>query len=103
VLVLGERTLVMGAQRHARFLGDGGQFVDPERAVDAALRWRRPAPTSWTSAANRRGRRRAVDAADERRRIEPIQQLAGRIRIPLSIDTYKAGGRRPRSRRPDRE
>jgi dihydropteroate synthase len=71
---------------------DGGQFIDPGRAVDAALRMEESgADIVDIGGESTRPGAEAVDAAEERRRIEPIfEQLAGRIRIPLSIDTYKA-------------
>jgi dihydropteroate synthase len=71
---------------------DGGRFVDPGRAVDAALRMEQAgADIVDIGGESTRPGAEAVDAAEERRRIEPVfEQLAGRIRIPLSIDTYKA-------------
>jgi len=92
-LVLGERTLVMGVLNVTPdSFADGGRFVDPGRAVDAALRMEQAgADIVDIGGESTRPGAEAVDAAEERRRIEPIfEQLAGRIRIPLSIDTYKA-------------
>src|SRR4029079_10012061 len=70
----------------------GGQFADPERAVDEALRMEEAgADIVDIGGESTRPGAEAVDAAEERRRIEPVfERLAGRIRIPLSIDTYKA-------------
>ena len=93
MLVLGERTLVMGVLNVTPdSFADGGQFVDPQRAVDAALRMEEAgADIVDIGGESTRPGAEAVDAAEERRRIEPIfEQLAGRIGIPLSIDTYKA-------------
>ena len=92
-LVLGERTLVMGVLNLTPdSFADGGQFVDPERAVDEALRMEEAgADIVDIGGESTRPGAEAVDAAEERRRIEPVfERLAGRIRIPLSIDTYKA-------------
>jgi len=92
-LVLGERTLVMGVLNVTPdSFADGGQFVDPARAVDAALRMEQAgADIVDIGGESTRPGAEAVDVAEERRRIEPVfEQLAGRIRIPLSIDTYKA-------------
>jgi dihydropteroate synthase len=92
-LVLGERTLVMGVLNVTPdSFADGGQFVDPERAVDEALRMEEAgADIVDIGGESTRPGAEAVDAGEERRRIEPVfERLAGRIRIPLSIDTYKA-------------
>jgi len=92
-LVLGERTLVMGVLNLTPdSFADGGQFVDPERAVDEALRMEEAgADIVDIGGESTRPGAEAVDAGEERRRIEPVfEHLAGRIRIPLSIDTYKA-------------
>ncbi len=92
-LVLGERTLVMGVLNVTPdSFADGGRFVDPGRAVDAALKMEQAgADIVDIGGESTRPGAEAVDAAEERRRIEPVfEQLAGRIRIPLSIDTYKA-------------
>ncbi len=92
-LVLGERTLVMGVLNVTPdSFADGGQFVDPERAVDAALRMEDAgADLVDIGGESTRPGAEAVAADEERRRIEPVfEQLAGRLRIPISIDTYKA-------------
>ena len=92
-LVLGERTLVMGVLNVTPdSFADGGRFLGPGRAVDAALRMEQAgADIVDIGGESTRPGAEAVDAAEERRRIEPVfEQLAGRIRIPLSIDTYKA-------------
>ena len=55
--------------------------------------WRRTAPTSSTSAASRRGPGAApVPLGEELSRVLPVlRRLRGRVRVPLSVDTYKAG------------
>ena len=93
-------------QRHARFLFRRRQGArSRRRRATSRRRWRPPAPTSSTSAPNRRGPGATpVGAAEELARVEPaVTAIAAAVRIPISIDTYKAvvaGGRaRPRRRR----
>jgi len=70
---------------------DGGRFLDAADAVAQACGWRR-------GSRYHRCRRRVdpavcggVWAEEEIRRVVPvIAELAGRIRIPISIDTTKA-------------
>ena len=71
---------------------DGGQFLDPGRAVDAALAMQ-DAGADLIDVGGESTRPGAADvsADEERRRIEPVlERLAGRVTIPISIDTYKA-------------
>jgi dihydropteroate synthase len=92
-LVLGERTLVMGVVNVTPdSFADGGHFLDPGRAAEAALRMEAEgADIVDIGGESTRPGAEVVDAAEERRRVEPVfQLLAGRIGIPLSIDTYKA-------------
>jgi dihydropteroate synthase len=92
-LVLGERTLVMGVINVTPdSFADGGHFLDPGRAAEAALRMEAEgADVVDIGGESTRPGAEVVDAAEERRRVEPVfQRLAGRIGIPLSIDTYKA-------------
>jgi dihydropteroate synthase len=92
-LVLGERTLVMGVINVTPdSFADGGHFLDPGRAAEAALRMEAEgADVVDIGGESTRPGAEVVDAAEERRRVEPVfQLLAGRIGIPLSIDTYKA-------------
>ena len=91
-LVLGERTLVMGVLNITPdSFADGGRFLDPGEAVDQALRMEdQGADIVDIGGESTRPGAEAVDAAEERRRLEPVlERLAGRIRIPISIDTYK--------------
>ncbi len=71
---------------------DGGQFLDPGRAVDAALAMQDAgADLIDVGGESTRPGAAEVSADDERRRIEPVlERLAGRVTIPISIDTYKA-------------
>ena len=71
---------------------DGGLFLDPGRAVDAALAMQDAgADLIDVGGESTRPGAAAVSADEERRRIEPVlERLAGRVTIPISIDTYKA-------------
>lgn len=70
---------------------DGGQFLDPGRAVEHALQLvEEGADLLDLGGESTRPRAEPVPAEEELRRVLPvIEQLAGRVRIPLSIDTYK--------------
>ena len=92
-LQLGERPLVMGilnvtpdsfAEIRAR--------VDPDRAVDAALEMEAlGADLIDVGGESTRPGADPLSATDELARVLPVLAgLAGRLRVPLSIDTYKA-------------
>ncbi|HMD36161.1 MAG TPA: dihydropteroate synthase [Vicinamibacterales bacterium] len=65
---------------------------DPEAAIEAALRAEDDgADIVDIGAESTRPGAPPVDADEERRRLLPVVRgLAGRIRIPISVDTYKA-------------
>jgi len=71
---------------------DGGLFLDPGRAVDAALAMQDAgADLIDVGGESTRPGAAEVSADEERRRIEPVLEgLAGRLTVPISIDTYKA-------------
>ena len=71
---------------------DGGRFFDQGRAVDHALRMAdEGADVIDIGGESTRPGARPVSLEEERRRVLPvIERLAGRIRIPLSVDTAKA-------------
>ncbi len=92
-LELGSRTLVMGiVNATPDSFSDGGNLLDPSRAVDAALSMvEAGADLLDVGGESTRPGADAVDAAEERRRVLPvIEALAQRVTVPLSIDTYKA-------------
>jgi dihydropteroate synthase len=92
-LRLGERTLVMGVLNVTPdSFADGGRFVDPLEAADAALAMEAAgADVIDIGGESTRPGAEAVTADEERARVEPVlEQLAGRLTVPLSIDTYKA-------------
>lgn len=98
-LVFGKKTLVMGILNFTPdSFSDGGQWFDFDKAVDHALQMEedgadiidiggestRPA-MSYTNSSQ------FVTAEEEQRRILPvIEALAGKLHIPISVDTYKA-------------
>src|SRR5690348_8065155 len=92
-LMLGERTLVMGIVNVTPdSFSDGGRAFDPKAAVAAALRMVDDgADMLDIGGESTRPGALPVEAAEERRRVLPvIEGLAGRVKVPISIDTYKA-------------
>ena len=93
MLALGERTLVMGVVNVTPdSFSDGGRLFDPARAVDAALRMVDDgADLLDVGGESTRPGAQPIDAVEERRRVIPvIEALAGRVAVPISVDTYKA-------------
>ena len=92
-LVLGERTLVMGVINVTPdSFSDGGRLADPAIAIEAGLRMAEAgADLIDVGGESTRPGAEALDETEERRRVLPvIEGLAGRIGIPISVDTYKA-------------
>ncbi len=91
--MLGERTHIMGVLNVTPdSFSDGGQFLDARRAIEHAFEMERAGadmldiggestrPGSW-----------GISAQQELDRILPVlNQLQGRLKIPISIDTQKA-------------
>ncbi|MBA3271596.1 MAG: dihydropteroate synthase [Acidobacteria bacterium] len=71
---------------------DGGEVLDPALAIDRALAMEAAgADIIDIGAESTRPGAHAIDAAEEWRRLRPVLKgLAGRLRLPLSIDTYRA-------------
>jgi dihydropteroate synthase len=93
VLHLGERTLVMGILNLTPDSFAEAQILDTEAAaVDAALRMQdQGADLLDVGGESTRPGAAAVSAAEELARVLPvIRALAGKVRIPISVDTYKA-------------
>jgi dihydropteroate synthase len=93
-LELGERALVMGILNITPdSFSDGGQRLDPDKAVADALQMVEDgADIIDIGGESTRPGAAAVDAAEELRRVLPvIERLAPQVRVPISIDTYKAG------------
>jgi dihydropteroate synthase len=93
VLRLGERTLVMGILNVTPdSFADGGRHLDPGRAVDRALAMEAAgADLIDLGGESTRPGAEPLDAGEELQRVEPVlRALAGRLRVPISIDTWKA-------------
>lgn len=92
-LCLGPRTLVMGILNITPdSFSDGGRLLDPARAVEAArLMEAEGADLIDIGGESTRPGAVPVSADDELARVRPVLEgLAGRLGIPLSIDTSKA-------------
>src|SRR5262249_38982112 len=94
-LDLGARTLVMGVLNVTPdSFADGGRYVEPERAVAAALAMvEAGADIVDVGGESTRPGAAAVEADEELRRVLPvITGIVGRLpaAVPVSIDTYKA-------------
>jgi dihydropteroate synthase len=90
-LVLGERCLVMGILNITPDSFAGHAPMDAAAAVNAALQMEADgADIIDIGGESTRPGATPVSAAEELRRVVPvIRGLAGRLRVPLSIDTYK--------------
>lgn len=92
-LHLGDRTLVMGILNVTPdSFADGGRCFDPSRAIDAALEMEaQGADLIDVGGESTRPGAEPLDAAEELARLEPVlRELGKRLRVPLSVDTYKA-------------
>jgi dihydropteroate synthase len=92
-LDLGRRTLVMGVLNVTPdSFADGGRYPDPGLAADEALAMQEAgADLIDLGGESTRPGAPALEAAEELARVLPVlDRLAGRLRVPLSIDTYKA-------------
>jgi dihydropteroate synthase len=92
-LVLGDRTYVMGVLNVTPdSFSDGGVALDPARATDLGLALQEAgADIVDIGAESTRPGAPAVDEEEEWRRLRPVMKaLPHRLRIPVSVDTYKA-------------
>jgi len=90
--VLGERPLVMGILNVTPdSFADDARLLDPGRAAASALAMEdEGADLIDVGGESSRPNAQPVPVEEERRRVLPvIERLAGRLRIPLSIDTCK--------------
>jgi dihydropteroate synthase len=93
VLVLGERTLVMGVLNVTPdSFSDGGRYFSVKSAVEAALAMQRAgADMLDIGAESTRPGSYGISAEEEVARLLPVlQALRGRLKIPVSVDTRKA-------------
>ena len=92
-LQLGERTLVMGILNVTPdSFADGGLYLDPGLAVEAGLALEAEgADLIDVGGESTRPGAAALSADDEAGRIIPVlRHLAPQLRVPMSVDTYKA-------------
>lgn len=92
-LLLGERTLVMGVINVTPdSFSDGGDRFDRARAIEAGVQMaEQGADLVDVGGESTRPGAQPLAEDEERRRVLPvIEGLASRVRIPISVDTYKA-------------
>ncbi len=92
-LLLGQRTLLMGVLNVTQdSFSDGGKFFSLKHAVDGALAMERAgADILDIGAESTRPGSTGISTAEELRRLLPVlEELRGRLRIPISVDTRKA-------------
>ena len=92
-LELGARTLVMGIINVTPdSFSDGGVLADAAGAIDAGVRMvEQGADLLDVGGESTRPGAQPLGLEDERRRVLPvIEGLAGRVTVPVSVDTYKA-------------
>jgi dihydropteroate synthase len=97
---VGERTLRFAQRPHIMGIlnvtpdsfSDGALFLDPEKAVERALEMEEEGADSIDiGGESTRPFAPPVNEDQELRRVIPvIERLSGRLRVPISIDTYKA-------------
>jgi dihydropteroate synthase len=94
VLRLGERTLIMGVLNVTPdSFSDGNRFISVKTAVEAALAIERAgADILDIGAESTRPGSAGISASEELARLLPVlEALRGRLKIPISVDTRKAG------------
>ena len=92
-LALGERVLVMGVVNVTPdSFSDSGRCLDPASAIEAGARMvEQGADLIDIGGESTRPGADPVDEAEEQRRVLPvIDGLKANVRVPLSIDTYRA-------------
>jgi dihydropteroate synthase len=92
-LVLGERTLIMAVLNVTPdSFSDGGQFLDPRRAIEHALKCERAgADILDIGGESTRPGSQGVSAEEEISRVSPVLEgLRTRLKIPISLDTQKS-------------
>jgi dihydropteroate synthase len=93
MLLLGERTLVMGVLNVTPdSFSDGGKFFTVKKAVEAAMSMQHAgADILDIGAESTRPGSTGISAAEELARLLPVLQgLRGRLKIPISVDTQKS-------------
>lgn len=93
-LQLGDRTLVMGVLNVTPdSFYDGGRYADPDRAFARAIELEEQGADIIDIGAEstRPGSTRISEAEELRRLVPVLKRLRGKLAIPISVDTYKAG------------
>ena len=93
VIGLGERTIVMGIVNVTPdSFSDGGAYLDPAQALDAAVRLEAEgADIIDIGGESTRPGAVALSVTDEVARVLPaLERIVGAVRVPVSVDTYKA-------------
>jgi len=88
---LGERTYIMGILNVTPdSFSDGGQYLDPDRALERALQMEREgADILDIGAQSTRPGYEPVSPKIEWTRLAPVlERLKGKLRIPISVDTF---------------
>lgn len=91
---LGDRTLLMGVLNVTPdSFSDGGKYLEPERAYARALELEEQGADILDIGAesSKPGSQRIAEAEELRRLIPVLKRLRGKLAIPMSVDTYKAG------------
>ena len=92
-LPLGERTIIMGILNLTPdSFSDGGKFFDTDKAVEHALKMAAEgADIIDVGAESTRPGHVSLEADEELRRLIPVlDRLLKEVRLPISVDTYKA-------------
>src|SRR5450755_885467 len=92
-LILGERTLIMGVLNITPdSFSDGGKYADPDRAYARALELEDEGADIIDIGAEstRPGSQRISEPEELRRLIPVLKRLQGKLRMPISVDTYKS-------------
>jgi dihydropteroate synthase len=93
VLALGQRTLVVGVLNVTPdSFSDGGENYDPARAIERALEMENEgADVIEIGGESTRPGAARLSADEELARVMPVvRAIAGRVRAPLAVDTYKS-------------
>jgi dihydropteroate synthase len=90
---LGERTVILGVLNVTPdSFSDGGKYQDPDRAFARALELEEQgADIVDVGAESTKPGSKQISAAEELRRLTPVlKRIAGKVSIPISVDTYKS-------------
>ena len=90
---LGERTVILGVLNVTPdSFSDGGKYQEPDRAYARALELEEQgADIIDVGAESTRPGSARISAEEELRRLIPVlKRLAGKLTVPVSVDTYKA-------------